>query len=102
MVSPSPTTNDGRAPVINKRYELLTFGDELLLGLTTNTHLSFLGSQLGRRGVLLQRNVTITDAGTEALEDRVPDGASGQDLTSTQPFSSLAINAGIKISFGSR
>ena len=61
MVSPSSISSDGRAPVINKRYELLTLGDELLLGLTTNTHLSFLGTQLGRRGVLLQRNVTITD-----------------------------------------
>ena len=44
-----------------KRYELLTLGDELLLGLTANGHLTFIGSQLGRRGVLLQRNVTITD-----------------------------------------
>jgi len=61
MVSPVPTSSDGRAPVINKRYELLTLGDELLLGLTANTHLSFLGAQLGRRGVLLQRNVTVTD-----------------------------------------
>jgi nicotinamide-nucleotide amidase len=40
---------------------LLTLGDELLLGLTTNTHLSFIGQQLGRRGVLLERNVTVTD-----------------------------------------
>ncbi len=61
MVSTDSISDDGRTPVINKRYELLTLGDELLLGLTTNTHLSFLGSQLGRRGVLLQRNVTITD-----------------------------------------
>ena len=61
MVSQVPTSSDERTPVINKRYELLTLGDELLLGLTTNTHLSFLGAQLGRRGVLLQRNVTITD-----------------------------------------
>jgi len=61
MVSTAPTSSDGHAPVINKRYELLTLGDELLLGLTTNTHLSFLGAQLGRRGVLLQRNITITD-----------------------------------------
>jgi len=61
MVSPVPTPSDGHTPVINKRYELLTLGDELLLGLTTNTHLSFLGAQLGRRGVLLQRNVTVTD-----------------------------------------
>jgi nicotinamide-nucleotide amidase len=43
------------------RYELLTLGDELLLGLTANGHLTFIGAQLGRRGALLQRNVTITD-----------------------------------------
>jgi nicotinamide-nucleotide amidase len=43
------------------RYELLTLGDELLLGLTANGHLTFIGAQLGRRGVMLQRNVTITD-----------------------------------------
>ena len=34
---------------------------ELLLGLTANRHLLFIGEQLGRRGVMLQRNVTITD-----------------------------------------
>jgi nicotinamide-nucleotide amidase len=43
------------------RYELITLGDELLLGLTENTHLTWIGAALGRRGVLLQRNVTITD-----------------------------------------
>ncbi len=47
--------------VISKRYELLTLGDELLLGLTANGHLTHIGAQLGKRGVLLQRNVTITD-----------------------------------------
>jgi nicotinamide-nucleotide amidase len=47
--------------VRTKRYELLTLGDELLLGLTANGHLTYIGAQLGRRGVLLQRNVTITD-----------------------------------------
>ncbi|MFT3783659.1 MAG: CinA family nicotinamide mononucleotide deamidase-related protein [Nibricoccus sp.] len=65
MVSPSPNTNDGRVPVINKRYELLTLGDELLLGLTANAHLTFVGTQLARRGVLLQRNITITDEAPE-------------------------------------
>jgi nicotinamide-nucleotide amidase len=45
----------------NVCYELLTLGDELLLGLTANGHLTFIGAQLGRRGALLQRNVTITD-----------------------------------------
>ena len=43
------------------RIELITLGDELLLGLTANTHLTWIGAELGRRGVLLQRNVTITD-----------------------------------------
>jgi nicotinamide-nucleotide amidase len=43
------------------RFELITLGDELLLGLTANGHLTFIGAQLGRRGALLQRNVTITD-----------------------------------------
>ena len=47
--------------VASKRYELLTLGDELLLGLTANSHLTYIGSQLGQRGVLLQRNVTLTD-----------------------------------------
>src|SRR5438874_2819105 len=50
-----------RRPVTQVRYELLTLGDELLLGLTPNGHLTFIGAQLGRRGALLQRNVTITD-----------------------------------------
>lgn len=50
-----------RKPVSQVHYELLTLGDELLLGLTTNTHLTFIGQQLGRRGVTLRRNVTITD-----------------------------------------
>lgn len=43
------------------RYELLTLGDELLLGLTTNSHLQWIGAELGRRGVQLTRNVTVSD-----------------------------------------
>jgi len=57
----SPNSQPSGSPFTPKRYELLTLGDELLLGLTANGHLAFIGSQLGRRGVLLQRNVTITD-----------------------------------------
>jgi len=44
-----------------RRFELITLGDELLLGLTANGHLTFIGAQLGRRGVMLSRNVTVTD-----------------------------------------
>jgi nicotinamide-nucleotide amidase len=56
----SDPTRNGASPT-TFRYELLTFGDELLLGLTANAHLAWIGAQLGRRGVLLQRNVTVTD-----------------------------------------
>src|SRR5579859_1449797 len=56
-------TNGSTPPksVASIRYELLTLGDELLLGLTPNGHLTFIGAQLGRHGALLTRNVTITD-----------------------------------------
>src|SRR3954471_23282495 len=53
--------SSSRPPQKKARYELLTLGDELLLGLTANGHLTFIGAQLGRRGALLNRNVTITD-----------------------------------------
>ena len=62
MVSTEPSpVPPARKPVAQVRYELLTLGDELLLGLTANTHLTFIGAELGRRGAMLQRNVTITD-----------------------------------------
>lgn len=48
-------------PSAPKRFELITLGDELLLGLTANGHLTFIGAQLGHRGVQMARNVTITD-----------------------------------------
>ncbi len=59
MVSSPPTPPPATAPA--RRFELLTLGDELLLGLTANGHLTFIGAELGRRGVMLDRNVTITD-----------------------------------------
>jgi nicotinamide-nucleotide amidase len=59
--SDKPSGATPRKPVSQVRYELLTLGDELLLGLTTNSHLTFIGAQLGRRGVTLRRNITLTD-----------------------------------------
>lgn len=59
MVSSSPDVVIN--PLPQRRFELITLGDELLLGLTANGHLTFIGSQLGRRGVMLARNVTVTD-----------------------------------------
>ena len=60
MVS-SSNSSAASKPVAQLYYELLTLGDELLLGLTANGHLTFVGAQLGRRGVTLRRNITITD-----------------------------------------
>lgn len=57
----NPDGETSRPAARHVRYELLTLGDELLLGLTANGHLTFIGAELGRRGALLQRNVTITD-----------------------------------------
>ena len=50
-----------KKPAHRLHYELLTIGDELLLGLTANGHLTFIGSELSTRGVQLKRNVTVTD-----------------------------------------
>src|ERR1043165_5546686 len=62
MVSAQNPEGSTPQPTVSQvRYELITLGDELLLGLTANGHLTFIGAQLGRRGALLQRNVTITD-----------------------------------------
>ena len=64
MVSPHPESKnpiETRPLGAGVEYELITLGDELLLGLTANGHLTFIGSELGRRGVRLTRNVTISD-----------------------------------------
>ena len=45
-----------------KKIVLLTLGDELLLGLTANTHLTFIGEQLRLGGALLHANITLSDA----------------------------------------
>jgi len=68
MVSPDNPTGPGPRNVSKLRYELLTLGDELLLGLTANGHLAFIGAQLGARGVILKRNVTITDEAGDIVE----------------------------------
>ncbi len=43
------------------RVEILNLGSELLLGLRTNTHLSWLGDRFARRGVTVQRGVVVDD-----------------------------------------
>ncbi|HWA08643.1 MAG TPA: CinA family nicotinamide mononucleotide deamidase-related protein [Opitutaceae bacterium] len=81
MVS-SGTNGPAPVPLRPARYELLTLGDELLLGLTANGHLTFIGAQLGRRGVMLQRNVTITDE-AEAIARQFRESWAAADVVLT-------------------
>ncbi len=74
----TPESSKPRPP----RYELLTLGDELLLGLTANGHLTWIGAQLGRRGVLLQRNVTITDE-ADAIAEQFRESWAKSDVVIT-------------------
>ena len=54
---------DGRQSTMGKetRLEIITLGDELLLGIRPNTHLSYLGKHLSRKGLSIQRNLVIRD-----------------------------------------
>lgn len=44
------------------KAQLLTIGDELLIGQTTNTNAAWLGGRLSRLGVRMTRTVTVGDA----------------------------------------
>ncbi|MCL4143562.1 UNVERIFIED_CONTAM: hypothetical protein GTU68_006430 [Idotea baltica] len=48
---------------------LLTLGEELLLGLTPNSHLTYVGNELRKRGVTLHSNLTISDEATAIKEE---------------------------------
>ena len=77
--------NNGASPrpsAHHVRYELITLGDELLLGLTPNGHLTFIGAQLGRRGALLHRNVTITDE-ADAIAEQFRESWARADIVIT-------------------
>ncbi|MCF7689675.1 MAG: CinA family nicotinamide mononucleotide deamidase-related protein [Cephaloticoccus sp.] len=80
MVSSESSTTP--VTLIPKRFELLTLGDELLLGLTANGHLTFIGAELGRRGVQLARNVTITDE-AEAIARQIRESLAQADVIIT-------------------
>lgn len=65
-----------------KRVELITTGEELLLGLTVNRHLATVGELLGRRGLLLQRNVVVSDEAA-AIGDQFRESWARADLVIT-------------------
>ncbi len=43
------------------RLETITLGDELLLGIRENSHLTYLGNLLARHGIAMRRNSVIRD-----------------------------------------
>jgi nicotinamide-nucleotide amidase len=45
--------------------EIINFGDELLVGIRENAHLTYLGEQFARRGVRILRNQVINDSQIE-------------------------------------
>lgn len=45
--------------------EVINFGDELLVGIRENTHLTYLGEQLARYGLPIHRSRVITDEASE-------------------------------------
>ncbi len=51
-----------------RKFMLITLGEELLLGLTPNGHLTYIGDQLRQRGVTLHSAYTISDEGSDIEE----------------------------------
>lgn len=51
-----------------KKFMLITLGEELLLGLTRNGHLTYIGNRLRQRGVTLHSCYTISDKDEDILE----------------------------------
>ena len=64
------------------RIELITLGDELLLGIRDNLHLTFLGEQLARHGQAIQRNLVVTDDPSE-IEHNFRDSWERADIVIT-------------------
>lgn len=54
--------------IASKKFMLITLGEELLLGLTRNEHLTYIGGQLRQRGVTLHSNYTISDESEDIFD----------------------------------
>jgi nicotinamide-nucleotide amidase len=71
-----------RFPIFVKKLDLLTLGDELLLGLRENGHLYYLGGEFARQGLPLRRNLVVRDA-PEEIEAAFRDAWESADLVIT-------------------
>ncbi len=65
-----------------KKLDLLTLGDELLLGLRLNAHLDYLGGEFARHGLPLRRNLVVRDDPAE-LETAIRDAWTTADVVVT-------------------
>jgi len=64
------------------KVDLITLGDELLLGIRENSHLKFIGSALARRGLTLRRNACCRDT-REAIIETFEQTWAGADIIIT-------------------
>src|SRR5690606_33070301 len=61
------------------KAELISIGDELLIGQTINTNAAWLGQQLSLRGIPITRCVTISDT-DEAIKQAIAEGFQNADI----------------------
>ena len=61
------------------KTELITIGDELLIGQTTNTNAAWIGQQLALVGIKINRSITISDT-PEAILDALTNAENSADL----------------------
>ncbi|MBX2947913.1 MAG: competence/damage-inducible protein A [Crocinitomicaceae bacterium] len=61
------------------QVEIISIGDELLIGQTINTNASWMGQELSRRGAFVSRVVTISDK-TDAIRSAIDEGLNNADV----------------------
>ena len=69
-------------PISVKKLDLLTLGDELLLGLRQNAHLDYLGGEFARHGLPVRRNIVVGDASAD-IETAFRDAWQSADVVVT-------------------
>lgn len=61
------------------QVEIISIGDELLIGQTINTNASWMGAELSRRGAFVSRVVTISDK-ADAIRTAIDEGLKNADV----------------------
>lgn len=61
------------------QVEIISIGDELLIGQTINTNASWMGQELSQRGAFVSRVVTISDK-TDAIRSAIDEGLNTADV----------------------